>query len=354
MEQKIAYIVNHLGQSGVNNVVSDLINQFVQHGNKCVLFYLKSTDKPMKYACETRQICDEVFQYDVIHAHGLAPMLWVYRHKKQIKSCANHKIKLLTTLHCYCWADFLDSYSPLKGMVMGVLYLFLARQFDSIVCLSKHMMNYYSTFLPKKKLHYAYNTRDIQPIALTASELETLQKFKQKSVLLGMNCVLLKRKGIDVMLQALALLPSRFKLFIAGEGKEYNRFKKQSEHLGVASRVFFAGAKKQAHRYLPHYDIYVMPSRTEGFPLSLLEATFYAKPIVCSRLPIITECFSNKEIITFEMPCHEQLAKAILHAEKQPDIGVNAHHKFESTFSPTEFYKTYQALYGEEDNERNK
>ena len=54
------------------------------------------------------------------------------------------------------------------------------------------------------------------------------------------------------------------------------------------------------------------------------------------------------------MPYHEQLAKAILHAEKHPDIGVNAQHKFESTFSPTEFYKTYQALYGEEDNERNK
>lgn len=349
MEQKIAYIVTHLGQSGVNNVVSDLINQFVQHGNKCMLFYLKPTDKPMKYACETRKICKEVFQCDVIHAHGLAPMLWVYRHKKQIKTNVEHKIKLITTLHCYCWADFLDSYSPLKGMAMCVLYLFLARQFDSIVCLSKHMMRYYSTFLSKKKLHYAYNTRDIQPATLTSSELETLQKFKQESVLLGMNCVLLKRKGIDVMLQALAILPSRFKLFIAGAGKEYERFKKQSEHLGVANRVFFAGTKYQAHRYLPHYDIYVMPSRAEGFPLSLLEATFYAKPIVCSRLPIITECFSNKEIITFEMPDYKQLAEAILQAEKNSDVGVNAQHKFESTFSPIEFYKTYHALYNDKD-----
>ena len=351
---KIAFITNHLGQTGVNNVILDLVNQFLENGHQCSVYYLKTTESPMSFPCDTKSIDNNTSQYDIIHAHGLGPMLWVMRNKKKIR-CKNILTpKFVTTLHCYCWADFFDSYSALKGMAMGVLYLFLARQFDSIVCLSKHMMHYYSTFLPKKKLHYAYNTRDIQPIALTASELETLQKFKQKSVLLGMNCVLLKRKGIDVMLQALALLPSRFKLFIAGEGKEYNRFKKQSEHLGVASRVFFAGAKKQAHRYLPHYDIYVMPSRAEGFPLSLLEATFYAKPIVCSRLPIITECFNDEEIITFEMPYHEQLAKAILHAEKHPDIGVNAQYKFESTFSPTEFYKTYQALYEGEDNERNK
>lgn len=45
-----------------------------------------------------------------------------------------------------------------------------------------------------------------------------------------------------------------------------------------------------------------------------------------------------------------QLAEAILQAEKNSDVGVNAQHKFESTFSPTEFYKTYQALYDDKDN----
>ena len=50
----------------------------------------------------------------------------------------------------------------------------------------------------------------------------------------------------------------------------------------------------------------------------------------------------------------KQLTKAILHAEKHTDIGVYAQHKFESTYSSEAFYKTYQTLYGKEDNERNK
>jgi len=39
-----------------------------------------------------------------------------------------------------------------------------------------------------------------------------------------MNCVLLYRKGIDVMLKAMTLLPPHFKLFIAGDGKERETF----------------------------------------------------------------------------------------------------------------------------------
>ena len=43
---KIAYIVNHLGQTGVNHVVLDLIKQMQHHGHDCRLFYFEDNRLP--------------------------------------------------------------------------------------------------------------------------------------------------------------------------------------------------------------------------------------------------------------------------------------------------------------------
>lgn len=38
---RIAHIINHLGVSGVNQVVADLVSVFNAHGHECVIYYLK-------------------------------------------------------------------------------------------------------------------------------------------------------------------------------------------------------------------------------------------------------------------------------------------------------------------------
>jgi thymidylate synthase len=65
----------------------------------------------------------------------------------------------------------------------------------------------------------------------------------------------------------MALLPEAFKLIIMGDGKERARFEQMTHELGIDERVLFAGMQKDAFRFLPYYDIYAMPSRSEGFPL---------------------------------------------------------------------------------------
>ena len=69
-----------------------------------------------------------------------------------------------------------------------------------------------------------------------------------------------------------------------------------ADRLGVRDRVCIAGYKKNAYQYLPYYDIYVMSSRSEGFPLSLLEAMIYKRNIVCSDIPIFKEILSENEV----------------------------------------------------------
>ena len=347
---KIAYLIAHLGQTGVNQVVVDLVVQMQGHGHECCVFYMEKVEHEMDIPCETVLLTDrdQLKGFDVIHAHGLKPEMWivkkVWRHKREYQNT-----KFVTTLHCYCFQDFCDLYGSFKGGLMGGLYLLVKRPFDKVVCLSKDMRQYYTKWLPKRKLTYAYNTRNIDSKLYFVSddEQEMLSSFKGNGTLIGMNCVLIYRKGIDVMLKAMALLPKTFKLIIMGEGQERSAFEQMSHELGIEQRVFFAGMQKDAFRFLPYYDIYAMPSRSEGFPLVLLEAAAYGTKVVASSLPVVKECFTDDEVITFDMPEAQALADTIIKANEKKDLGKRLKQRFEMDYAPTAFFNRYIDIYGE-------
>lgn len=338
---KVALLVNHLALTGVNNVVLDLAIQLVKHGHACTVFCLKEGKDAMVFPCAVKVADATMFQeYDVVHAHGLMPEIWVYRNKP--RKC---RAKCVTTLHCYCFQDLPDLYGTLKGYAMGLLYLWMKRPFDRVVCLSKDMMGYYGRFLQKRKLTYAYNTRSL---ILDNSLLNSRDEKCQGKVVIGMNGVLIQRKGVDLMLQALSLLPDRFILRLAGDGKERERFEAMAESLGIADRVEFMGMVPQAWTLLPQYDILALPSRSEGFPLALLEAAVYRKKVVVSDLPIVKECFNNHvDVEMFLLSAGaEGLKDAILKAENNRKLEANIHQLFQEKYSPECFYQRYMEIYG--------
>lgn len=347
---KIAYLINHTGQTGVNHVVLDLVTVMMGHGHECCVFYQKELEEGVKsvaYPCKTVLLksWDDLKGFDVVHAHGMGPEMLAL--KARVKGTRS-KALMVTTLHCYCFQDFFDLYGKVKGAAMGVAYLLTKKVFDRVVCLSKDMMQYYERWIPKRKLTYVYNTRSIDTAHLTVSneEHEMLMQCKGDGVLIGMNCVLLYRKGIDVMLKAMALLPDRFRLMIVGDGKEKDTFQQMAQELGVEQRVCFAGRRNEACRYLPYYDIYAMPSRSEGFPLVLLEAAACGTKVVASSLPVVKECFSDVEVITFDMPDAQALANAIIKADEMEQLGENLKKRFEQDYAPEVFYRRYMEVYG--------
>ena len=347
---RVVYLIAHLGQTGVNRVVLDLVLQMQAHNHYCSVYYIEDRKAEISYPCEVQllQTPGQLTGYDVIHAHGLKPELWIA--KKfwlGFKRKGFKQANLITTLHCYCFQDFFDLYGKVKGLIMGMTYLFTKFTFDKVVCLSQDMMKYYERWVPKKKLTYAYNTRDIivEESIITEKEKIELQRIKGNGILIGMNCVLLYRKGLDVMLQAMKLLPEKYHLFVAGDGKEMETFIQIAKEYGVDGRVFFAGRRKEAYRYLPYYDIYAMPSRSEGFPLVLLEAAAYGKKVVASSLPVVTECFADDEVMTFDMPNAKALAQSILNISVDNMIGKRLKEKFEENYAPEAFYHRYLTIY---------
>ena len=94
-------------------------------------------------------------------------------------------------------------------------------------------------------------------------------------------------KGYDMLIRAVAKLPSRFKLVLVGEAEALRREVEQSLHalveeLGVASRVVFAGNQQQVAECLSLADVVVSSNvrKPEAFGRSMAEALAMGKPVV--------------------------------------------------------------------------
>jgi glycosyltransferase involved in cell wall biosynthesis len=101
-------------------------------------------------------------------------------------------------------------------------------------------------------------------------------------------------KGHDVLLEAFALVASRVadaRLVIVGEGGFGTDLERCAESLGIASRVTLTGAEPApaVRDRLARARCFVLPSRSEGLPLALLEAMAAGTPIVASRVGGIPE-----------------------------------------------------------------
>lgn len=86
-------------------------------------------------------------------------------------------------------------------------------------------------------------------------------------------------KGQDMLLEAWARLRSpRWLLRLYGSGPEEELLRRQAGELGV--RVELPGATSDLEGALVGASIYALPSRSEGFPMSVLEAKAYGLPVV--------------------------------------------------------------------------
>ncbi len=96
------------------------------------------------------------------------------------------------------------------------------------------------------------------------------------------------QKGFDVLLRAFAKCVTAYpewKLTILGEGVERARLELLTTTLGLAGRVDFLGHVTNPHRYLAEADLFVLPSRYEGFPNALLEAMALGVPVIAADCP---------------------------------------------------------------------
>lgn len=342
---KIAYIVPSLKNAGPVLVVKDLVTVMCQHGHWCEVFYFDDI-RELTFDCPVKRINlkDRIpFElYDVVHTHGFRPQLYVFLHRP-----FRSHTRFVTTMHNYLFTDFRYTYGKVKGLIYGTLYMLVAVRTDKVIALTKDAQSYYSRFFGKKQVTYAYNTRlcDISK-ELTEEEKRQVETFRGDRALLGTSCALSPLKGLDSIIQSLQGCPPNIAFCIVGDGKIKSELQALAQSIGVSDRVLFVGYKTDAYRYLPYFDVFTIPSYSEGFPLALLEAAAYGKPTVASNLDVFKEIFTEDEITIFDLKHPETLPKCIMRTVNEKDkLGSNIKKKYESCYSPECFYRRHLEIY---------
>src|SRR4029078_9057909 len=95
---------------------------------------------------------------------------------------------------------------------------------------------------------------------------------------------------------ALAGLPD-LHVAVAGVGPERERLVAFATDHGVLDRLHLVGevAYDQIHDFLKPGDVFVFPSTTETFGLSVVEAAIAGLPIISSDLPVLREVLSTED-----------------------------------------------------------
>lgn len=172
----------------------------------------------------------------------------------------------------------------------------------------------------------------------------------QKYPVVGFVGRLTRQKGVDILLDALANTELPIKCKIAGDGEMRKELKNISSGKGLDERVQFLGGVNNVQDFLKAVDIFVLPSRWEGFGIALVEAGLSGLPVIVSRVDGIKEIISEgKDGLFFKAGDADELAGKLddlsRDSKKRKTLGNNLQKKCLKYFSLKKMIKEYQAVY---------
>jgi len=148
------------------------------------------------------------------------------------------------------------------------------------------------------RIELCYNgvdTTEFYPVAPPAPRPEALAG---NSPVIGTVCVLRPEKALPVLQEAFASIRSRVpgvKLAIAGSGGELAALEANAARLGIAADSVFIPATRRPAAWMRAMDVFVLPSYSESFSNSLLEAMACGCCVVGSRVGGTPELIGENE-----------------------------------------------------------
>jgi glycosyltransferase involved in cell wall biosynthesis len=134
--------------------------------------------------------------------------------------------------------------------------------------------------------------------AAPSSDREAIRRewnCRDGDLVLGCLARIEHQKNPLFLVELLPHLPQRARLVWVGDGRLRGELLATAERLGVQNRIHIDGWRSDARQRLAGFDVFVLPSRYEGFPFAVLEAMAAGLPCIASDVDGTREAIINGE-----------------------------------------------------------
>ncbi len=289
-------------------------------------------------------------QFDVLHTHGGVAGFY--------GRWMAHRCRVPVILHTLHGIHYLHYRIPLLKYLHIWLERWLSRFTDGLIFVSDEDKKRGKIFglAPEKKMFVIKN-------GIAAPTTVSDKHFKKnitdelgidlKAPLVGTIARLHRQKGIPILLKAARVMREAFpevNIVIIGGGPLHRKLLKLNSKLKNEGFVRFLGERKDAHKFMSLFDVFVLSSLWEGLPYAVLEAGALGKAIVATDVVGSRELIQEGQTGVLVPPGDpDSLAYGIVRLLKDPEkaaiLGANLKKKILEKYTLTRMIRQTQDLY---------
>ncbi|MFT5728837.1 MAG: glycosyltransferase involved in cell wall biosynthesis [Desulforhopalus sp.] len=363
----ILHIIDSGGMYGAEVMLLNLVEEQVRQGLKPVIASIgdkHSCEKPFETEACKRNFPIKIFRMrpgpnfigareilnfaksihcDLLHSHGYKGNILFGFIPKKIR-----RLPLITTLHG--WTSSGASFSRMH--LYELLDSWALSRMDAVVLVNKGMLAH-SRLAGRDniKFHIVNNGINVEePESYPCAELKLRQVRDANIVAVGR---LSPEKGFNVLLKAIARVVENggdVSLVIFGEGRLRRKLEELILQLGLQGRVKMSGFVSNVAATFSCFDLLVMPSLTEGLPITLLEAMRGKLPVIASKvggIPNVLEDGVGGILVEAgdEIGLAEAINQLVGSGSRCKQLAEEAHLIFKQRYSSTQMETAYRQIY---------
>lgn len=173
------------------------------------------------------------------------------------------------------------------------------KEIDKIIAVSKTVRDSIVNLQPEyeEKLEVILDIVNPDLINKMSNEKKVIESRSCYINILTVGRLVIHHKGYDLAVKAAKNLKDKgykFKWYVVGEGPDRKKIEEIIKRNNLNNEFILLGKRDNPYPYMKRCDIYVQPSRKEGFGLTVVEAKILKKPIVCTNFNTAKELINNK------------------------------------------------------------
>ena len=289
-------------------------------------------------------------EFDIVHSHSTKA--------GALSRIAAARADVPTVFTVHGWGFYNTKYGSLRPLVIRGEQ-FLEKRTDEIVCVSEndYKQGIRQGILSSNKGTVIHN--GIQPLDYSSDRNTLYEKFDidQDIPIIGSIGRIAPQKNPIATLKAARELKQRGQnaaTILIGSGPLENKCEEFINKHNM-DNIYLPGFIENALDFLPDFDVFLLPSRFEGFPLTVLECMHAGVPIVAHDVGGIAEAIVDGET-GFVVPPHgddehdqfvDRVQNLLENPQRREHMGQQAQEVADKRFTERQMIAEYQDIYNE-------